>query len=84
MRSATCVKKLPRACSPSLPTSMPASICRATTAAVAARASRASSPASTGSPRLRRTWSAFSASGLGKLPACVVRVRESLRFMGRA
>ncbi len=52
------------------------------TGRVAARAAAASSPGSTGSPRLFRTNIAFSASGRGRLPACVVRIRSSLRFMG--
>ena len=44
---------------------------------------RARSPASTGSPRLFRTNIAFSASGRGRLPAWVVRIRVSLYRMAR-
>ena len=38
----------------------------------------AARPASTGSPRLRRPCSSASARGRGRLPACVVRMRDVL------
>ena len=79
MRCCTWVKKLSRACSPSLPTSMPTSSWCATRVACrlggGARELGRRRPARRGSGA--RTAST-SASGRGRLPACVVRMRRSL------
>src|SRR6266540_1883703 len=81
MRCWTYVKKLSRACSPSLPMSTPASTCAAMLAAVASATARPNSSGSTGSLRLRRPWSSASSLGRGRLTACVVRIRDSLVSM---
>src|SRR6267143_2341805 len=61
---------------------MPASSWRATTCRTAASASRVSAAASMDSPRSSRTSRSRSAGGRGRLPVWVVRIRDSLRFMG--
>ena len=59
----------------------------ATWAAIVSAAARSiasrNSPGSTGSPRLRRPCNSASAGFLGRLPAWVVRIRDSLVSMAR-
>src|SRR5262249_48629924 len=56
-------------------TSMPISRCLPTTPATAARPAAASASSSMLSPRARRANRLVSSGGLGRLPACVVRIR---------
>src|SRR5215470_2441426 len=59
-------------------TSMPISRCLVTTHATASRPAAASASPSTVSPRERLANRRVSSGGLGRLPACVVKIRASL------
>ena len=59
-------------------TSMPISRCLVTTHATASWPAAASASSSTVSPRERRANRRVSSGGLGRLPACVVKIRGSL------
>ena len=62
-------------------TSTPAPACALTTPPVAFRAASARAASSTASPRDTAPSISTSPSGRGRLPAWVVRIRPSLRFM---
>src|SRR5215470_17991538 len=71
-----------RGCSPSLPTSTPASSCLSITCRTAVSARRASSAVLNASPCSWRISSSARVGLRGRLPTCVVRIRESLLRIG--